>query len=148
MHRRPCLLMCRTVLDVPTKTLTSLAFPHFQFSFCLLRGRVIVGLLVFLRSYFSSRSLFRTVVAKPLSADYFSSVVNIDFTRVSGSGIDPSVSSTFFRSSVKRWHQKNTCSASSVLRTPRGTVVPPRARTVEGRPYSIRDLKASESGNN
>ena len=86
---------------------------HFQSSHCLLRGTVVVDLLVFLCSCSSSRSLFITVVAKPLTAVHFSSAVDINFTRVFGSGVNPSVSSSSFLSTMKRWHQKKTCSAFS-----------------------------------
>ena len=118
MHHRYYVPMCRTVLDVPTKTPTSSslafhcqqllrgvglccsAFRHFQFPHCSLWGTVVVGLLVFLRSCSSSQSFFITAMAKPLTADHFCSVVNINFTRVSGSGFDPSVSFSSFLSPV------------------------------------------------
>ena len=84
--------------------------------YCLLRGAVL-GLLVFLRSCSSSRSLFITVVSIMLTADQFfsvvDSVVDINSSRVSASSADSSASSSSFLSSVKREHQKTTCSISS-----------------------------------
>ena len=135
MHRRYCVPVWRTVLDVPTNTLisSSLAFrcprgtaKHYfagvaylfssstfsVFSLfvtgnrCCWSPRLFALLLLFLE-YLLNRC------GETADCRHFSSVVNINFTRISGSGVYHSVSSSSFLTSVKRWRQKNTYSAFS-----------------------------------
>ena len=128
MHCRNCVPVCRTVLDAPTKplTLSSLAFlcprgtaaKHY---FAEAASAVQLFHIFSFRIVCNGEPLLLvSVVVKPLTADHFSSVVNINIRRVSGPGVDPSVSSSSFVSSVKRWHQKNTRSASSGTPHPAG----------------------------
>ena len=63
---------------------------------------------------------FHNCCGETADRNHFCSVPNINFTRVSGSGVVPSMSPSFFLSSVQRWHQKNTCSASSGTPYPAG----------------------------
>ena len=83
--------------------------------------------LLLVSSSFSipSRSIFITVVTKPLTADHFFTVVIINSRWISGSGVDPSASFSFFQWSAGTrrihvphpWvlHTAGHCGASSCL---------------------------------